>query len=64
MKEIGYINALEQLKGYGFIRRERGKDLFFLYKNVSIQNIYLGLPVKFKVCKDQKGTMATEIELI
>ena len=29
--ENGFVNFYDHVKGYGFIRRERGRDVFFRY---------------------------------
>ncbi|MFP5197138.1 retron Se72 family effector protein [Alcaligenes faecalis] len=67
--EIGFgtIKCFFSLKGYGFITREKGKDLFFFYKDLRDEGtIFDGVKVRFKVDKneDGKGPRAIEIERV
>ena len=54
--EVGTIKCFFSLKGYGFITREKGRDLFFFYKDIIDEaQIYEGSKVKFKVDMNQDG---------
>lgn len=63
----GTIKCFFPFKGYGFITREKGKDLFFFYKNVKDESHILeGAKVKFKINlnRGDKGPTAYDIERI
>ncbi|WP_182282928.1 retron Se72 family effector protein [Comamonas testosteroni] len=64
---IGTIKCYFPLKGFGFITREKGKDVFFFFQNVADEShIIEGAKVQFKLNKNEtgKGPFATEIERI
>lgn len=63
----GTIKCFFQFKGYGFITREKGKDLFFFYKDLNKEEqIFEGAKVSFLINKNKngKGPFATKIERI
>lgn len=62
-REFGYINAYDPIKGYGFIRRDKGKDVFFHYSELNTKEWLLGEgdKVSFIVQQGGKGPKATEI---
>ncbi|WP_447578034.1 retron Se72 family effector protein [Achromobacter kerstersii] len=65
--EFGTIKVFFSLKGFGFITREKGKDLFFFYKDVADEaHIYEGAKVKFHVDENPggKGPRAIDVERI
>ncbi|MCC4222819.1 cold shock domain-containing protein [Vibrio campbellii] len=66
-KEIGKINAYNDFKGIGFIRREKGKDLYFSIDDfaeyIDLDALKVGLNLKFDVVKTPKGPRAVAIEL-
>ncbi|WP_374536648.1 cold shock domain-containing protein [Chitinimonas taiwanensis] len=52
-KEYGIVKIYYPLKGYGFITREHGKDLFFLRSSLDDEaRIFEGSRVQFLVQKD------------
>jgi CspA family cold shock protein len=60
--EYGTVKVYFPLKGYGFITREKGKDLFFFrtaFENESA--ITEGNPVKFKIDYSDTRGRATDI---
>ncbi|MDF3861497.1 retron Se72 family effector protein [Achromobacter denitrificans] len=65
--EIGTIKVFFALKGYGFITREKGRDVFFFYKDVADEaHIYEGAKIAFNV-EDNingKGPRATNVKRI
>jgi CspA family cold shock protein len=65
-KVFGYINSYDSLKGYGFIRREKGKDLFFHYTRLVTEerNIGEGDKVSFLIEEGGKGEMAVDVEKV
>lgn len=70
MKESEYhkgtINTYNHLKGFGFIRREKGKDVFFFFEDFieGNANVAIGDTVKFIIEKKPKGPRAFKIEVI
>lgn len=65
----GFIVAVFNDKGYGFIRREKGRDLIFSVtdiENFDILNGYLEVNqrVTFIVNSNKKGGRATNIKLL
>lgn len=64
----GIINMCDNMKGFGFIRRERGRDLIFSFSDI-INNPHpvslpTGLKVKFETIKTKKGDRAVNIEFL
>lgn len=66
IKEKGIIHHYNQLKGFGFIRREVGKDIFFFFENFTDGNadIVIGETVEFEIKKEPKGLRAYQIDVI
>lgn len=61
----GIINAYTPHKGYGFIRRQKGKDVFFSIDDVrEYEELELSCKVSFEIVRDNKGLKAQRIELI
>ena len=61
----GIVKIYYPLKGYGFITRETGKDVFFLRTAVKEESWTLeGTPVKFSIVKINNRVQATEIQRI
>ena len=59
---IGTIKCYFPLKGYGFISRQKGKDVFFYYKDIEGEEWLLeGVKVIFDVEKTNKGFQARNI---
>ena len=67
-RDTGFINAYNSFKGFGFIRRDKGKDVHFLIDDfvgsVDIDSIVIGCKVIFDVSKMKKGPRALNIEKI
>ena len=63
-QDHGVINAYDSFKGIGFIRREKGRDVFFMDENLvtGYETIQLGDHVSFKLNKTSKGPRAEEIQ--
>ncbi|MNV44609.1 Cold shock-like protein CspLA [compost metagenome] len=54
--EVGTIKVFFALKGYGFITRDRGKDVFFFYKDVADEaHIYEGAKISFTLEENING---------
>ncbi|EMP0916909.1 TPA: retron Se72 family effector protein [Pseudomonas aeruginosa] len=56
----GFVTSYDSFKGFGFIRREKGKDVFFFYDDVleGHSDILEGDIVEFEVRKEKKGPRA------
>lgn len=58
----GIIKVYFSLKGFGFITRTKGRDIFFLRTACSDESLILeGTAVKFKVEKSDTGMRAIQI---
>lgn len=59
----GVINEYFSLKGFGFIRREKGRDVFFFYKDLVDNDVKVdvGDRVVFEVVDGRKGPKAIKI---
>ncbi|QUI72261.1 retron Se72 family effector protein [Pseudoalteromonas sp. M8] len=64
--EFGIVTTYDTFKGFGFIRRSKGKDVFFHYQDLAekIKEPSPGDKLKFKVGKKPKGPYAYEISII
>ncbi|MBI6917210.1 retron Se72 family effector protein [Pseudomonas monteilii] len=53
----GVVRTYDTFKGFGFIRREKGRDVFFYYDDVEDQDngVVVGDLVKFEVRMASKG---------
>lgn len=53
----GVVRTYDTFKGFGFIRREKGRDVFFYYDDIEDQDqsLIAGDLVKFEVRKAAKG---------
>ena len=62
---FGSIRCYYPLKGFGFIRRTKGKDVFFYRSDASGEEILLdGAHVSFVLRDEPKGPRAFEIERV
>lgn len=61
---FGRVRMYEQFKGYGFIRRDKGKDVFFFYDDIEggDRNIVEGDVVSFQVELAPKGPKAKALQ--
>jgi len=67
MKEQGTVKWFNAAKGYGFIQRESGDDVFVHFsaiKGEGYRSLEEGAKVSFEVQKGPKGLQATEVEKI
>ena len=62
--EIGTVKWFNNAKGYGFISRENGEDVFVHYKSVvgeGYKTLNQGDKVQFEVEKGPKGLQAAQV---
>lgn len=65
VRVFGSIRCYYPLKGFGFIRRPKGKDVFFYRSDASGEEILLdGAQVSFILRDEKKGPRAFEIERV
>ncbi|EGR4199650.1 cold shock domain-containing protein [Vibrio cholerae] len=64
----GYINAYIEHKGFGFIRREKGRDVLFtidvLEDKYDTNNLQLKPEVEFDYEATDKGPRATAVRFV
>jgi CspA family cold shock protein len=64
MKEKGTVKWFNAAKGYGFIQRENGEDVFVHFSAIQTQGYRTldeGSQVEFEVTKGPKGLQATNV---
>ncbi|MGO9622377.1 MAG: cold-shock protein [Desulfobaccales bacterium] len=64
MKESGTIKWFNDARGYGFISRSGGDDLFVHYTAIQgdgYKNLVEGQEVEFEVAEGKKGLMAINV---
>ena len=64
MKEKGTVKWFNAAKGYGFIQRENGEDVFVHFSAIQTQgyrSLDEGSQVEFEVTKGPKGLQATNV---
>lgn len=62
--EKGTVKWFNNAKGYGFIKRESGEDLFVHFKSIvgdGYKTLKEGDAVQFDVEQGQKGLQATKV---
>lgn len=64
--ERGVVNTFDAFKGFGFIRREEGKDVFVFYLDVldAEQVLIAGDEVEFYVVTTPKGPKAEKVRRV
>ncbi len=66
-RETGAVKWFNANKGYGFITRDEGDDVFVHYSAISgngYRSLEEGQKVEFTVTEGQKGLQATDITLV
>jgi CspA family cold shock protein len=67
MKEQGTVKWFNASKGYGFIQRESGEDVFVHYSAIQAdgyRSLAEGERVSFEVRKGPKGLQADNVERV
>jgi len=60
----GRIKSFDASKGYGFIERQGGKDVFFYISAIQTfapRTLHAGQPVEFDIQQSPKGLQAVKI---
>lgn len=67
MKEQGTVKWFNAAKGYGFIQRESGEDVFVHFSAIlgdGYRSLEQGVRVSFEVKKGPKGLQAANVEQV
>ncbi len=64
--EYGIVKTYDHFKGYGFIQRTRGKDVFVFYEDLVDSDIALteGMRVGFLIRTTPKGPRAIQVKIL
>jgi len=65
--EQGTVKWFNDAKGYGFISRENGEDVFVHFSAIQsngFRSLKEGQPVRFNVVKGPKGWQAENVEIV
>ena len=63
-RQIGTVKWFNDAKGFGFIARDNGPDVFVHFRAITgngFKSLQEGQQVSFKVVQDQKGLQAEEV---
>ena len=66
-RETGTVKWFNDAKGFGFISRENGEDVFVHFRAIQstgFKSLQEGQKVSFVVAKGQKGLQADEVQAI
>jgi len=64
-REVGTVKWFDNKKGYGFISRESGEDVFVHYSAIvgdGFRSLKEGDRVEFSIQQDNKGQAAAEVK--
>ncbi|GMR04490.1 MAG: cold-shock protein [Thermodesulfobacteriota bacterium] len=62
--EKGRVKWFNESKGYGFIERDSGEDVFVHYTSIQgegFKTLKEGQPVEFELAQDEKGAKAINV---
>jgi len=63
-REVGTVKWFDNAKGYGFICREQGEDVFVHFRAIrgeGFRTLQEGQRVEFDVAESQKGLQADDV---
>jgi len=66
-REVGTVKWFNNEKGFGFIQREKGDDVFVHFKSITgkgYKSLSEGQRVEFNVVQGQKGLQAEDVQVI
>ncbi|MDO9558421.1 MAG: cold shock domain-containing protein [Syntrophales bacterium] len=66
-REKGIVKWFNDKKGYGFISRESGNDIFVHHSSIvseGFRSLKEGDPVEFSVKQDEKGQAAVDVRKV
>jgi len=65
-KGRGFVNSYDVFKGFGFIRRKEGRDVFFFYSDITgdAQDLSVGDVVEFDIENARKGPRARNLRKV
>ncbi len=66
-REIGTVKWFNNEKGFGFIQREQGPDVFVHFRSIQgdgYRTLQEGQRVEFKVTQGAKGAQAEEVTVL
>ena len=66
-RQEGTVKWFNSSKGYGFIQREEGDDVFVHYQSIigdGYRSLEEGQKVLFEVSQGQKGPQAKDVEIV
>ena len=66
-RENGVVKWFNDAKGFGFISRENGEDVFVHFRAIQIQgfkSLKEGQKVSFEVVQGQKGLQADAVQVV
>lgn len=67
MKERGIVKWFNAAKGFGFIQRESGEDVFVHYSAIQMsgyRSLDEGTHVEFSIRKGPKGLQAEDVKVL
>lgn len=66
-REMGKVKWFNESKGYGFITRDNGDDVFVHYRNIrgrGHRSLFEGQKVLFSVRESEKGLQAEDVSVV